>query len=233
MNFFGLRAATIPYIRAVFQPSRQLLIGGGLLALAGAFIVALVAGSKYENVSASFWFDPVTFDESEPMAERLRGAITDDEMKTIARVARAEIASAFTGLRITFSDDPNAMYRVRVVQRLRNPMAPRYPAPSGESRRIAGLGGQGAVNFQLLSNSAIAYAPADADRAAIIEAIGRGVGRAAVHEFAHQLLGTFPIHDSKDKQSYEYPTADRREQYYGDMHWDTAGPLLKEKFGPL
>jgi hypothetical protein len=112
-------------------------------------------------------------------------------------------------------------------------MAPRYPAPSGESRRIAGLGGQGAVNFQLLSNSAIAYAPEGANRAEIIEAIGRGVGRAAVHEFAHQLLGTFPIHDSKDRQSYEYPTADRREQYYGDMHWDIAGPLLKEKFGPL
>lgn len=210
-----------------------MLIGAGLVTAAGAVIVALVVGSRHENVSAAFWFDPVTFDESEPMADRLTSAITEEEMKTIAAVARAEIARAFAGLRITFSDRQDAMYRVRVVQRLRNPMAPRYPAPSGESRRIAGLGGQGAVNFQLLSNSAIAYAPNGANRAAIIEAIGRGVGRAAVHEFAHQFLGTFPIHDSKDRQSYEYPTADRPEQYYGDMHWDIAGPLLKEKFGRL
>jgi hypothetical protein len=52
-----------------------------------------------------------------------------------------------------------------------------------------------------------------------------------VHEYAHLFLGGFPIHDSKDVQSYEYASADRREQYYGDMHWDIAGPVLQQKFG--
>jgi hypothetical protein len=198
---------------------------------AGAALLALAVGSRQSTITAAFWFEPVTYDESEPMADRLGGPITDAEMQTIEKVARQELARAYAGLRLAFSDRHDATYRVRVVQRLRNPMAPRGPASSGESRRIAGIGGQGAVNFQLLANNAIAYAPADADRAAMIAAIGRGVGRAAVHEYAHLFLGAFPIHDSNDVQSYEYASADRREQYYGDMHWDIAGSVLQQKFG--
>jgi hypothetical protein len=56
------------------------------------------------------------------------------------------------------------------------------------------------------------------------------VGRAAVHEFAHQLLGSARIDDSDDIQSYEYGSAARREQYYGAMHWGGAWPLLYERF---
>jgi hypothetical protein len=215
----------------VFHPSRQALVGGCIVLGAGAALLVLAVGSRQSTITGAFWFEPVTYDESEPLIERLGGPITDAEMQTIERIAREELARAYAGLRLAFSDRRDATYRVRVVQRLRNPMAPRGPASSGESRRIAGIGGQGAVNFQLLANNAIAYASADADRAAMIAAIGRGVGRAAVHEYAHLFLGAFPIHDSKDVQSYEYASADRREQYYGDMHWDIAGPVLQQKFG--
>ena len=214
----------------MFHPSRQVLVGGCIVVLAAAGLLTLALGSRQTTLNPAFWFDPVAFDRSEPMADRLGGPITDLEMQTIERIAREEITRAFAGLRFAFSDSRNATYRVRVVQRLRNPMYPRGPASSGESRRIAGIGGQGAVNFQLLSNSAIVYAPAGADREAMIAAIGRGVGRAAVHEFAHLFLGGFPIHDSRDVQSYEYASADRREQFYGDMHWDIAGPVLQQKF---
>ncbi len=31
--------------------------------------------------------------------------------------------------------------------------------------------------------------------------------------------------------SYEYEKADRAEQYYGSMHWDTAWPFLVKKLG--
>ena len=215
----------------MFHPSRQVLVGGAIVLFTGAALVALAIGSRHDIIAAGFWFEPVTYDESEPMAERLGGPITDAEMQTIEKIAREEIARAYAGLRLGFSNRRDATYRVRVVQRLRNPMAPRGPASSGESRRIAGIGGQGAVNFQLLANNAIAYAPAEADREELIAAIGRGIGRAAAHEYAHLFLGAFPIHDSKDVQSYEYASADRREQYYGDMHWDIAGPVLQQKFG--
>lgn len=65
----------------------------------------------------------------------------------------------------------------------------------------------------------------------MIEAIGRGIGRAAVHEFTHQLLPTADVHDSTDVRSYEYASAARPEQYFGNMRWSLAWPLLHRRFG--
>jgi hypothetical protein len=197
--------------------------------------IAAVAWSgtraRHRPVDAGFWFEAVAFDATEPMAGRLGGPITAEEMRTIEAVAFSETMRAFAGFVVKFSKSRDATYRMRVVQSLRNPMAPKAPPPSGESRAIWGIGGQGAVNFQVLANSAIAYSPEGADRETMIEAIGRGVGRAAAHEFAHQFLGPAPIHNSRDIESYEYRSADRREQYYGEMHWDLARPLLEKRLG--
>ena len=62
------------------------------------------------------------------------------------------------------------------------------------------------------------------------EAIGRGVGRAAVHEFTHQLLPRVSIH-SANIRSYEYAFAARPEQYFGELQWDLALPLLRQRIG--
>jgi hypothetical protein len=152
-------------------------------------------------------------------------------MDTIAGVARSELTGAFAGLRIAISDRRDATYRVRVVQQLRDPRFRRYVAVAGEARSVAGFGGSAAVNFEMLANHAMGYAPADADREAVVSAIGRGIGRAAVHELTHLLLPTAPIHASEDVASYEYHTAARLEQYYGDMRWDLAWPLLTKRIG--
>jgi hypothetical protein len=48
-------------------------------------------------------------------------------------------------------------------------------------------------------------------------------------EFAHQLLSTAPIHDSTDVGSYEYPSAARSEQYFGEMHWAFGRRLLEQR----
>ena len=48
---------------------------------------------------------------------------------------------------------------------------------------LAPLGGWGTVDFDVLADLAVQFAPAGADsRAAVLSAIGRGIGRAAVHE---------------------------------------------------
>jgi hypothetical protein len=65
----------------------------------------------------------------------------------------------------------------------------------------------------------------------VLAAIGRGIGRAAVHEFIHQMLPTTPIHDSGNARSYEYASAARPAQYYGAMEWDLAWPLLQKRLG--
>jgi elongation factor P hydroxylase len=217
----------------MFRTWRQAVVIASVLLLAAAWIWVLAMQLDRRVIDAGFWFEPVTYETSEAQADRLGGAITEQEMQTIAAHASAEITRAFAGLRIAFSDRRDERYRVRVVQDLRNSTYPRSLARSGESRAIAGLGGQGAVSFRSLANNAIAHARPDADRVTMIAAIGRGIGAAAVHEFAHQLLGTAPLHDTTDVQSYEYRSADRREQYYSALHWDLAWPMLQKRIGTV
>ena len=95
---------------------------------------------------------------------------------------------------------------------------------------MAGFGGNGVVNLTLLASGAAAYAPPELDRVGIVEAIGRGVGRSAAHELAHQFLPRAAIHRSRDRQSYDYYAAGRPEHYFGPVRWDVAGPLLRERF---
>jgi hypothetical protein len=146
-------------------------------------------------------------------------------------IARAELTDAFRGLDVRLSDRKDARYRVRVVQELHDLRLRRQVSIPAESWSVSGFGGQGAVSFSWLASSAVAYAPEGATRPAIIEAIGRGIGRAAVHEFVHLILPNAQIHDSTDIQSYEYASAARREQYFGDLRWNLAWPLLQRRVG--
>jgi hypothetical protein len=210
--------------------SRQTLVLAAVLLPTVAGTV-LVLRSKPAEATIAFWFDAVSDDTLRTVPERLGGGIVAAELKTIESIAIGEITDAFREFRITLTTADVATYRVRVVDSLSLPFAPRAPGPSAESRSIPGLRGQGAVNFRLMAHNAIAFAPPDADRSAMIAGIGRGIGRAAVHEFAHQMLGSTPIHDTTDVRSYEYRTASRAEQYYGDMHWDVARPLIERRVG--
>jgi hypothetical protein len=184
-------------------------------------------------VEVGISFDALTYGPTEAMVTTIGGPMTTGDFAAIERTAVAEVAAAFAGLRLRVSGRREAQYRVRVVQDLHHPMAWNYPGPAAESRGIAGLGGQAAVSFRMAVGNAIAYATDSTTREEMIDAIGRGIGRAAVHELAHMLLPHVQLHDSNDSASYEYGSAYRREQYYGSMHWDFAGPLLKQRFaGP-
>ena len=192
--------------------------------LAGGVSYWILVRAEPQVADAGFWFEDVSYE-----SPRLGSPITIAEMATIERVARSDLARAFDGLRVPLSDRRDARYRVRVVQELRDLRFRREVLVAGESRAVAGFGGQGAVSFTFLASGAVAYAADDADRGSIIEAIGRGIGRAAVQQFTHQLLPTAPIHASTDVHSYEYQSAARRQQYFGEVHWDVAWPLLERR----
>jgi hypothetical protein len=195
--------------------------------VASVACAAMVGGCVPRRaVVLGFWFETVTYRSS-----RFGGPLTAEELQTIASVARSEVAHAFSDLRLTVSNRKDARYRVRVLQQLHDPRFRGHVGVAGASRAVSMFAGDGAVNFSLLAGYAESYATADADRATIVTAIGRGVGRAAVHEFAHQLLGTALIDDGDDAQSYEFGSAARREQYYGQMHWRGAWPALYKRFG--
>jgi hypothetical protein len=182
--------------------------------------------SGRRDIEAGFWFESVSF--SSP---RVGGRLTEAHLETVRSIATSELTNAFAGLRINFSQRQDASFRVRVVQELWDPRFRRRIAVAGQSRAVSGFAGDGAVSFDFLASGATTFASADLDAAAIVVGIGRGIGRAAVHEFVHQLLPRVPIDGSKDVESYEHGSAARREQYYGPMHWDLAWPLLQKRIG--
>ena len=198
-----------------------------ILAMAG---MLTVVRSKPTGTTVGFWFEAISPDTLASVPERL-GTIGPDDLEAIQSAAFAEVRQAFRDFQIEVTGRRDATYRVRVVDSLRNPLAPKMLPLSGESRSIPGLGGQGAVNFRLFAHGADAYSSADADRASLIAAIGRGIGRAAAHEFAHQFLGSIDIHGRQNLNNYEYRSADRVEQYYGEMRWGSAAPIIAKRMG--
>lgn len=197
-----------------------------MLVLAGIVASGGCGAGGARVIDAGFSFDRVTF-----ASALLGGALTPSQLVAVEAEARAELDRAFSGLRIRVSDRRDARYHVMVLQQIRDGRSRSSMFVAGESRAIRGIGGRGAVNFSLLASAALSCAPQDAPLEVLLEAIGRGVGRAAAHEFAHQFLPTTPIHASRDRGSYEYYAAGRCQQYFGPMHWDLAGPLLRERFG--
>jgi hypothetical protein len=190
-----------------------------------AALVVVAAGCARRTPGAGFWYSDKALALPEHATERLGGPLTDDERASIETISRNEVERAFQGLNIRVSDNPSAFWRVDVVESLPR----RGPLPNaGESMSLGWMGGAGAVSFELVALKAVQYAPDGASRGAIVEAIGRGIGHVAVHEFAHQILNTSAVHNKDDERSYEYPSPDRSAQYYGDLHWTTARPLLEQ-----
>jgi hypothetical protein len=198
---------------------------GTRAAIGGCTVGAiLLAGCAPRTATAGFWYEDAVAALPAHAAEQLGGRLTDGELNSIKATSRAEVERAFTGLNIRIVDNRSAFWRVEVVRSLRA----KGPLPNaGESMPLGFMGGSGAVSFDLVAFKAIQYAPAGATRQTILEGIGRGIGRVAAHELAHQIVNTAAAHNKADEDSYEYPTPDRASQYYGELHWSTARPLLE------
>jgi hypothetical protein len=164
------------------------------------------------------------------LAARLGGPLTDEEMDLIKRLSRTEIERAFSDLRITVTTNTKAFWRVEVLQSLPVRMNQQLPN-AGESLALGVFGCTGAVAFDLVALKTIQYTPTGASRQRVIEGIGRGIGRVAVHEFMHQILGADALHNDSDQNTDEYGSPDRPAAYYGELHWTTAWPPLHQKFG--
>jgi hypothetical protein len=204
--------------------------------IAAAFAVAATAAAfaalrwnaSASVIAAGFWFEDVSFALPPHAVATLGGPLAADDIASIKQTARSEVDRAFAGLRIDVSEKRDAFWRVQVLQSVRG----RGPfANSGQALVLGPLGGLGSVSFSVVAISAVRYAPPETSRQAIVDAIGRGIGRAAVHEFAHQILGPTAMDNNTDPNSYEYATFERAAQYYGELHWAGAWPLLQRKIG--
>jgi hypothetical protein len=205
------------------------------------FVAVTSAGIAWRastaTISAGFWWADPRLLLSADDARKIGGALTADELRSIEAISRNEVRRAYAGLRIQITDRQDAFWRVAVVGAPLTATRNRTTYPfsfAGQSRAFGPLGGSGSVAFAILGHNAIEYAPAGASRQQIVDGIGKGIGRAAVHEFAHQALSLdnlSSLDNRTDPDSYEYGNADRFSQYYGELRWTTAWTVLEQKFG--
>jgi hypothetical protein len=217
--------------------STTMLIGAVAVLVVTVTSAAIAWRASNATIAAGFWWADTPFALSADDAGKLGGPLTPAELKSIEETSRDEVRRAYADLRINITDRRGAFWRVSVVGAPLTTTRNRTTYPfsfAGESRVFGPLGGSGAVAFAILAHNAIAYAPPGASRQQIVDGIGRGIGRAAVHEFAHQALGldNLSLLDNRTApDSYEYANADRPSQYYGELRWRTAWPVLVQKFG--
>ncbi len=206
-------------------------VGLGVAAVATAALMlgAVDRRGRTHVVEAGFWFDAVTFDAPE-VAARGGGPLTGTERAQVEALARRALVDAFAPWRIAISGATAAHYRIRVVQGLGPRHGPGAMA-AAETRVLGPLGGTGVVSFSTMAALAVGLAPPDTSRTALVEAIGRGIGRVAAHELAHQILPHRNFHASLDESSYDFAAVNRTRQFYGEMHWDLARPWLDAALG--
>ena len=186
-----------------------------------------LAASDSRLIHASFGFDGVTPASVTVISERLSAPLTSADILAIESAARRELQIAFEHTRLQFTGSPKPAFRVRVVPQPEHGRS--YPA-AGESRAFGGIRGNGTVNFNIVALGALAYADRMSGREALVHAIGRGVGRTAVHEFAHQILGPAGMDGSADRLSYEHGDL-RAEHFYAQLHWGPAAAQLRQRIG--
>ncbi len=187
-------------------------------------MVVSIAGCARRPVELGFWIEPVSFQSA-----RLGAPITAAELTVVDSIARAQIGTAFAPFGAVVSANHSARYSVRVVPVLKDERLKRGGDVAGASRGIPGVGGSGAVSFEYVANGAMVFAPDSASRTEVIESLGRGIGRVAIHEFLHQLLPRAPIHDSRDPRTYEGNSPALVEGYAGELRWGFAEPLLRAR----
>src|SRR5262245_10275135 len=116
---------------------RQVIVVGCALLVGCASAWLLAERSQERHIGDGVWLERVTSE-----APRLGGALTAEDMTAITSIAMAELTHAFNGLRFRPTARRDAMYRVRVVQEVRDARFRRNVGVPGASRAVPGFGGQ-------------------------------------------------------------------------------------------
>jgi len=205
-------------------------VGLAAVAIVAVLCVTLFRRASHSDVDVGFWYEefPVSF--SAPVTAALGGPLTTSELDAIKQVSRYELTQAFSGLRVRIIDGRGARHTVRVQLSIERRKGQRLPN-AGETFAMGPFGARSLVDFTEVLMAAIAHAPAGTTREQLVAGIGRGIGRVAVHELAHSFLGVQAMDNRTDDRSYEYFTHNRRSQYFGQLHWAGAWPVLVERIG--
>jgi hypothetical protein len=204
-------------------------IGSAAVVIVAVLCVVLFRGAR-AGVDVGFWYEDFPFSFSAPVTAALGGPLTASDVDAIRRISRDELTHAFSGLKVAFTDGRHAPLTVVVQLSIPRRKGQRLPN-AGETFAMGPLGARSVIDFTEVLMAAMAHAPAGTTREQLVAGIGRGVGRVAVHELAHGLLGAGAMDNRTDDHSYEYFTHNRPSQFYGELHWSGAWPVLLGRVG--
>lgn len=204
-------------------------IGFAAGALVAVLCVVLLRAAR-TGVDVGFWYEEFPFTFSPAVTAVLGGPLTASEIDAIKQISRDELTHAFSGLKVRFRDGKEARWTITVQLAIQRRKGQRLPN-AGETFAMGPFGARSVIDFTEVLMAAIAHAPAGIARQQLVEGIGRGAGRVAVHELAHGILGAGAMDNQTDDHSYEYFTHNRPSQYYGELHWARAWPVLVERVG--
>src|SRR4029079_3041429 len=204
-------------------------IGFAAVAIVAVLCVVLFRGTR-AGVDVGFWYEDFPFTFSAPVTAALGGPLTTSDIDAIRRISRDELTHAFSGLKVAFTDGRHAPLTVVVQLSIPRRKGQRLPN-AGETFAMGPLRPRSVIAFTVVLMAAMAHAPAGTTREQLVAGIGRGVGRVAVHELAHGLLGAGAMDNQTDDHSYEYFTHNRSSQYYGELPWSRACPALVDRVG--
>ena len=217
------------WLRVMRSGVPGVIVVGAIAVAVTVVVFAVVRWQASKTImSAGFRFDADPYVLPAGPTRTLGGPLTESEIASIQTISRRELERAFAGTRMKITDGADAFWHIEVRHTLgEGRQLPR----AGHAIGLGPLGGIAEVSFAMLALSAIRLAPVGASRQVMIEGIGRGIGRAAVHELAHQIVATAAMDTSTDPDTYEYGSFNRASQYYGDLHWGGAWPLVLRKIG--
>jgi hypothetical protein len=204
-------------------------IGSAAVAIVAILCVMLFRTAR-TGIDVGFWYEEFPFTFSAPTTAALGGPLTPAEIEAIKRTSRDALTHAVSGLKVAVTNSRQSPWTVAVHLSLEPRKGQKLPN-AGETFAMGPLGSRSVVHFTEILMAAVAHAPEGTTREQLIAGIGRGVGRVAVHELAHGILGAGAMDNQTDDHSYEYFTHNRPSQYFGELHWARAWPVLVERIG--
>lgn len=176
------------------------------IGFAAATIVAILCvivfrGARH-GVDVGFWYEEFPFTFSASVTEALGGPLTLSEIDSIRHISRDEFTRAFAGVKVAFTDSRQARLTVVVQLSIQRRKGQRLPN-AGETFAMGPFGARSVIDFAEVLMAAMAHAPAAAGttRQQLVAGIGRGVGRVAVHELAHGILGAGAMDNQTDDRA--------------------------------
>jgi RHS repeat-associated protein len=179
-------------------------------------VLAAISYGVYSNYVFKNTPRVLSFDWRNTWSYEGDNMFSESEVATIKYIAQETVKEAFLGFRVIISEGGGTNKAI-VTPQLDN---------CGQTAFVGSNNSK--LSYPTIRNAALRYAQQRGltSRSSIVEALGRGIGATAAHEFNHQFgYGG----ESNNPQTYDYFSCDTPEHFFDKLHWsDNALQSIKK-----